>query len=392
MTAVPLGTLFTFIRNGLNVKQDKSGNGLPISRIETISDATIDGSRVGYANLKEAQCADWLLQVGDILFSHINSVEHVGKCALYQGTPPKLVHGMNLLCLRPDTSKLVPEFARHLIRTMQFRSKLLPFINKAVNQASVSIGNFKSIEVNVPPLPEQRRIAAILDKADSLRAKRRAALAQLNGLTQSIFLEMFGDPVTNERDWPTARLDEIADVKLGKMLDEKQRTGLHGRPYLRNANVQWHRFDLTEVFQMDFDERERSIFGLAPGDLLICEGGEPGRCAVWQGQIAECYFQKALHRCRCDLRRAEPTYVAHLLWFLSHRGGLTARVTSATIAHLTAEKLKQLRVPLPALSLQRQFLSRLGAMERLRDLQTAYDAKANALFASLQHQAFAGAL
>ena len=111
MKTVEFGALFRFIRNGMNVKQDKSGDGLPITRIETISDATVDGTRVGFAGLQEADCRDWFLETGDILFSHINSVEHVGKCAVYRGKPEKLVHGMNLLCLRSDTAKLLPEFA-----------------------------------------------------------------------------------------------------------------------------------------------------------------------------------------------------------------------------------------------------------------------------------------
>lgn len=195
MNVVEFGTLFQFIRNGMNVKQDKSGDGLPITRIETISEASVDAARVGYANLNESDCHDWLMKEGDILFSHINSVEHVGKCAVYRGTPEKLVHGMNLLCLRCDSSRLLPEFAKYLIRGPEFRTRLSNFVNKAVNQASVSIGNLKTIQVRVPALAEQQRISEVLDRAEELRAKRRAALTQLDTLTQSIFLNLFGDPL-----------------------------------------------------------------------------------------------------------------------------------------------------------------------------------------------------
>src|ERR1043166_871570 len=106
MNVVEFGTLFEFIRNGMNVRQDKSGKGLPITRIETISDATVDPSRVGYAGLTDSDVNGWLLKPGDILFSHINSVDQIGKCAVYRGLPGKLVHGMNLLCLRSNTSRL----------------------------------------------------------------------------------------------------------------------------------------------------------------------------------------------------------------------------------------------------------------------------------------------
>src|SRR6185437_12701470 len=121
-----------------------------------------------------------------------------------------------LLCLRSDPTQLVPEYAKYLIRGKEFRLRLSNFINKAVNQASVSIGNLKTIPVSVPPLSEQRRIAEILDKADALRAKRRAALAQLDTLTQSIFLDMFGDPATNPKGWPTALLSELGEISTGK--------------------------------------------------------------------------------------------------------------------------------------------------------------------------------
>ena len=135
---------------------------------------------------------------------HINSVEHVGKCAVYRGQPPKLVHGMNLLCLRSDTSKLLPEFAKYLIRSGQFRSRLGSSIKKAVNQASVSIGDLRTLPVALPPLSEQRRIAGILDRADELRAKRRAALAKLEtdfkkGDTAVALRDMNGVPVWARR-------------------------------------------------------------------------------------------------------------------------------------------------------------------------------------------------
>jgi type I restriction enzyme S subunit len=209
MKSVEFGSLFEFIRNGMSVRQDKSGDGLPITRIETISEAVVDSSRVGYAGLEDKDCNGWLLQSGDILFSHINSVEHIGKCAVYEGLPEKLVHGMNLLCLRPDKSKITPHFGKYLIRSDDFRSRLFNYVNKAVNQASVSIGNLKPIEVCVPLLPEQKRIAAILDKADFIRRKRQEAVRLTEELLRSVFLEMFGDPVTNPKGW---EVQQLADV------------------------------------------------------------------------------------------------------------------------------------------------------------------------------------
>jgi type I restriction enzyme S subunit len=221
VNAALFGDLFLFIRNGMSVKQDKSGDGLPISRIETISDGSVNPEKVGFAGLTDEAAKGWLLEPGDILFSHINSVDHVGKCAVYRGIPGKLVHGMNLLNLRCDQSKISHEFAKHLIRSPGFRDRLANFINKAVNQASVSIGNLRTIPVTIPPLPEQRRIAEILDEADALRAKRREALAQLGSLTQSIFIQMFGDPrragSTGNASTRPRLLGELTRIRTGKL-------------------------------------------------------------------------------------------------------------------------------------------------------------------------------
>ena len=225
--SVLLGTQFEFIRNGMSVKQDSDAGGLPITRIETISDGTVNPRKVGFAGLGYPEATRWLLQPGDFLFSHINSFEHVGKCAVYRGEPAELIHGMNLLCFRVHKDKLDPEYAKHLLRSFTFRTQLERFINKAVNQASVSIGNLSAIPISLPPLDEQRRIAAILDKAEELRAKRRAAIALLDQVPQAIFLEMFGG-----QNVPQKTIGQL--LTSGALLMHKD--GNHGSLYLNLMN------------------------------------------------------------------------------------------------------------------------------------------------------------
>src|SRR4051794_40289628 len=104
-------------------------------------------------------------------------------------------------------------------------------------------------------------------------------------------------------------LINVADVQLGKMLSPKAKTGTHYFRYLRNTNVQWGRIDTSDLAQMDFSDHERKKFELRFGDLLVCEGGEPGRCAVWRNEIADCYYQKALHRVRPHQGKADPDFL-----------------------------------------------------------------------------------
>lgn len=398
MRTVEFGSLFEFIRNGMNVKQDKSGDGLPISRIETIWNSSIDPERVGYAGLTEDACDGWLLSPGDILFSHINSVEHIGKCAVYEGTPNKLVHGMNLLCLRCKPDSLLPEYAKHLIRSVGFRARLSNYINKAVNQASVSIGNLKGIEVTVPPLPEQRRIAAILDKADALRTKRREALTQLDRLAQSIFVEMFGDPVTNPKGWPKTSVGQLlseADVFVdGDWVESKDQDP--------NGEVRLIQLaDVGDGFYVDKSARflnkptalRLKCTSLKPGDVLIARMPDPlGRACIFPGDHKECVTVVDVCIVRPSLNGPDPVWLMSCINNSSFRNQIAGEATGTTRTRISRGNLSKLDIIAPPLSQQHQFANRYQAVAQLRQREQSAADELETLFASLQHRAFRGEL
>ena len=203
---------------------------------------------------------------------------------------------------------------------------------------------------------EQKSIAEILNKMDSLISLRKQQIAKLYELVKARFVEMFGNIIRNDKSWPIHNFSDIASSRLGKMLDAKQQTGKYSYPYLANFNVQWFNFNVDNLNQMDFNEAEQKEFELRDGDLLVCEGGEIGRCAVWHNEIQPCFFQKALHRVRCNRQLVQPDYLAW--WFkynCNHGGFAEIAGAKATIAHLPGIKLKQLQVALPPLSLQNEF-------------------------------------
>ncbi|MFR0785443.1 MAG: restriction endonuclease subunit S [Faecalibacterium sp.] len=203
---------------------------------------------------------------------------------------------------------------------------------------------------------EQKSIAEILNKMDSLISLRKQQIAKLDELVKARFVEMFGNIIRNDKSWPIHNFSDIASSRLGKMLDAKQQTGKYSYPYLANFNVQWFNFNVDNLNQMDFNEAEQKEFELRDGDLLVCEGGEIGRCAVWHNEIQPCFFQKALHRVRCNRQLVQPDYLAW--WFkynCNHGGFAEIAGAKATIAHLPGIKLKQLQVALPPLSLQNEF-------------------------------------
>jgi type I restriction enzyme S subunit len=241
-------------------------------------------------------------------------------------------------------------------------------------------------------ISEQRRIVELLEQADGLRRKRAEADMLADRILPVLFRKMFGDPVANDKGWPAARFGEIAESRLGKMLDAKQQTGEHRRPYLRNLNVQWARFDLSSILEMDFPPEQRNEFLLRKGDLLICEGGEVGRSAIWEEQIPECYFQKALHRVRPHADKCVAEYVLYLLWALARRGGLIDLNSKATIPHLTGVQLAALRIPLPPVGLQGAFAGLVQRASAVTQKCVASGESIEALFRTMLHRAFTGEL
>lgn len=164
--------------------------------------------------------------------------------------------------------------------------------------------------------------------------------------------------------WQESTLGVIADTQLGKMLDAKKNEG-EFHPYLGNDNVQWDGIDLSEVKEMRFKDSELSKFALKPGDLLVCEGGDPGRCAIWNLE-EEMYYQKALHRVRAHEDVLDNRF---LYYFLVHIGS-TQEIRQyytggATIKHLPAGALNRVKVRYPDLAMQRRIADVLSAYDEL---------------------------
>lgn len=216
--------------------------------------------------------------------------------------------------------------------------------------------DYQKEPINIPDIDTQRKISRIFDKIDALIISRKEQRTKLDQIVKSRFIEMFGDVIRNSKAWQMRVFEDVAASRLGKMLDAKQQTGKYSYPYLANFNVQWFRFNIENLNQMDFDEDDRAEFELKDGDLLVCEGGEIGRCAVWHNEIQPCFFQKALHRVRCNRQIIHPDYLAWWFKYNCDYDGFTAIAGSkATIAHLPGIKLKQLQVAVPPIELQEQF-------------------------------------
>jgi restriction endonuclease S subunit len=163
--------------------------------------------------------------------------------------------------------------------------------------------------------------------------------------------------------WEWVRLDDIADNRLGKMLDKAKNTGKR-YPYLRNTNVQWRQIDLDDIKEISLEASELEEFRLLPGDLLVCEGGYPGRCAIWNEPDREMYFQKALHRVR-PRGGIAVELIAITLETDSKSGNLEHHFTGATIKHFVGQALGRYLIPLPPLAEQSRIVTRVAQLRRL---------------------------
>lgn len=157
--------------------------------------------------------------------------------------------------------------------------------------------------------------------------------------------------------WEWARLKSFADSCLGKMLDAQKNKGTL-MPYLRNVNVRWHSFDLSDLLQMRFEQEELERYEVIPGDLVVCEGGEPGRCAVWTEKSGKMRIQKALHRIR-PFHGISSFYLAFVIQLYSSNKYLSGFFTGTTIKHLTGKALDNLLFPLPPLEEQKRILAKI---------------------------------
>ena len=150
--------------------------------------------------------------------------------------------------------------------------------------------------------------------------------------------------------WEKVKLGDVSESCLGKMLDQKKNKGTY-KPYLANVNVRWGSFDLENLQEMKFEDNEDERYGIKYGDLIICEGGEPGRCAIWKEELPNMKIQKALHRVRVN---EEMDYRYVYYWFLlaGKQGVLKQYYTGATIMHMPGQKLKEVLIDKPPLDIQ----------------------------------------
>ena len=267
--------------------------------------------------------------------------------------------------------------------------------------AGFNSGLLKELRVPLPPIAEQRRIAEVLARAEALRAKRRAALAQLDPLTQTLFLDLFGDPASNPKGFPAGSIEVVVkdprkDVRCGPFgtqlkVHELVETGI---PLLGIENVLDEGFQpRTTKFLTERKAKELGAFDVEPGDVLVTRMGTIGRSCVVPATFSGGRFSYHLFRVRPDHSRCLPEFLAATISKSGiFQAQLAAHAHGAIMAGLNTGDLKAVRFLVPPLKLQHEFVARVTSVAKVKAAYQASLSELDVLFASLQHRAFRGEL
>jgi type I restriction enzyme S subunit len=244
-------------------------------------------------------------------------------------------------------------------------------LGRGVAQNNINMGILRNLPIPLPPLDEQRKIAAVLDKVSDLIAKRRQQLDKLEELVRSRFVEMFGDMSHNPYNWPTHHLEEIADIVSGITKGRKTKEqDLIEVPYMAVSNVKDGYIDWTTVKSILATQSEIKQYHLLPDDILMTEGGDPdklGRGAIIQNPPKNCIHQNHIFRVRLNETILLPSYFAE---FLKHQKAkqyfLRCAKQTTGIASINMRQLKGLPTLLPPVDLQNQFATFVEQTEKIK--------------------------
>lgn len=368
----PIEDCFAYIKNGATIKQEKGAVGLPITRIETLSNGVFNRSKMGYANILElGKYALNVLNDGDLLMSHINSKTYVGRTVLYEALPNEvIIHGMNLLRLIPNATTL-SKFFYYITLSHYFKSKIVNIRKDAVNQSSFSITDLKRIPIPVPPMEVQQQIIAELDKINGVIEDCRELQRNLDVLAQSLFYDYFGDPIANPKNWKVIKLDSL----------------IHPKKNILRASKKFTQNDLITYIDISSINRNSNSIS-APSVLVFGDAPSRAQQCVKQGDLLVSLVRpnlKNIALCRltsnslvassgfCVLRSnniSNSNFLLHLLLSASTTEYLCSKISGAAYPAITENDIRDMLVPVPPLELQEKFAERI---EQINAQKTAVE-------------------
>ncbi|MGC1550459.1 MAG: restriction endonuclease subunit S [Rhodanobacter sp.] len=362
----------------------------PDEKFELHSIPAFDAGRPAVLCGNEIGSTKQIVQPNDVMISKI--VPHIRRSSVVGSSSGiRQIASGEWIVFR--SCRVFPNYLRQVLVSDQFNAEFMATVSGVGGSLlRARPAQVAKIKIPLPPLPEQRRIAAILDKADALRAKRREAIVKLDQLLQSVFLEMFGDPVTNPKGWPMGRIrDLLESAKYGS----SEKAALQGDvPILRMNNLTYGgEMDLTNLKYISTDGSMEK-YTVRPGDILFNRTNSKelvGKTAVYDGPTPMAYAGY-LVRAR-TLKEHVPEYIASFLNSSSGKAILRAMCKSIVgMANINAQEFQEISIPIPPSQLQYQFQLCTLTIRRKKKALDQQLSRMDSLFHSLQQHAFAGTL
>lgn len=390
---VPLAEVTAETQYGTSEKANESGRGLPMLRMGNIDyQGSFDLSDLKHIELRDSDRQRYTVKRGDLLFNRTNSQELVGKLGAWDHDEEFAFAGYLIrIRLKPDLA--CPKFVAAYFNTPEMKSQLRTRAKPSISMSNINATELIKFLIPLPPLAEQQRIAAILDQADALRAKRRTGVQMLTRLLQASYAELkleasFGD-------WPELRIDEISEFQTGfAFRSEEYSSEPRAVKLCRGANVMPDRLDWSDLASWPASRvREVERFQLRESDVVIAMDrpwiSEGFKVAQVGSADLPCLLLQRVARLRVgELVKSSVLYQAlRQPEFKTH-----CKPTETTVPHISPDEIRGYTFPVPPMSVQVRFDKIAAAIGRLTAVHSASLSKLDALFASLQHRAFRGEL
>ena len=393
MSVRTIDECFYQIRNGANIKQGAVDGGYPITRIETTANDRFNRDRMGYAGITDIKkYENYVLQDGDLLMSHINSTQYLGRTVLYEKQgDEKIIHGMNLLGLKARRDIIIPAYARYCFYSQPFREQIGRITKKSVNQASFAVADLKKIKIIVPDLSEQCEVIDILNRVNQVIEDRQRELRKMDDLIKARFVEMFGDAVDNPMGWEKKQLQEIVtdNCTISYGIVQTGNDQEEGVPVFRPVDIV-NRIPKLEELKRTTEEisnkYKRTI--LKGHEMLITVRANIADTCIVGKEFKGCNVGRGI----VPIRTQENIMVLEFLKYLMDSKHLNDDIKSKakgiTLIQLNMEDLREVELIVPPIEQQKAFVEFAEQVDKSKvKVQKALD-ETQKLFDSLMQQYF----
>ena len=366
--------------------------GIPFLRVQNIQNGQVDLNGALFINEETDQVLKRSrIQPNDLLISIAGTI---GRCALVSSDAKPMNCNQAVAIVRIENQAVNRRFLLRWLETDSAKRKMAG-AQVTGTISNLSLTQVSNLEIPLPPLAEQQRLAAILDGADALRALRRDAVAALDELAQSLFLELFGDPALNPKNWELVKLGEICEVKGGKRLPKGDDYSEVPTPfrYIRVSDLKQGAVRQEKLLYLKPEtQKQISRYIVHTGDIIISIAGSIGLIAPVPATLDGANLTENAAKLKAKKDAYNSIFLSHLLQTNYAQSQIGSQTAQVTIGKLALFRIESIEIPLPPLALQQEFAIQIGQLETLKARARAQAVELDALFGALSARAFAGEL